>query len=239
MLIDHTWSLNLTFSRPHALGPCPHYPSSTNPLTPPPNLGPTRRGLRRALFRSSPLFIINDITTTPASALKEKVLMNSVSHLLATVPCSDGPRSRLRTSRAGFTLIELLVVIAIIAVLIAPPAARRPSRPRGGPPVAMRQQPEATRPCVAQLRERQLGLPVRLGQPRLVQRRHPGRPQGRVDHEPQRPGNADAVHGTDGDLPVDQLLAADVRPGDEYRAEPPRKGLSMARHASTPRRRRR
>ena len=59
--------------------------------------------------------------------------------MLAVLP----PRQRQR--RLGFTLIELLVVIAIIAVLDRPAAARRPGGPRGGSPLAVRQQPEAAR----------------------------------------------------------------------------------------------
>ena len=45
-----------------------------------------------------------------------------------------------------FTLIELLVVIAIIARPDRPAAARRAGGPRGRPPGAVRQQPQADRP---------------------------------------------------------------------------------------------
>ncbi len=54
-------------------------------------------------------------------------------------------------TRRGFTLIELLVVIAIIAVLDALLLSRRPGGPRGGTPIAMREQPQADRPGDAQL----------------------------------------------------------------------------------------
>ena len=52
----------------------------------------------------------------------------------------------------GFTLIELLVVIAIISVLVALLLPGRAVGPRGGPAVAVRQQPDAARARPAELR---------------------------------------------------------------------------------------
>ena len=63
----------------------------------------------------------------------------------------------MRANRRGFTLIELLVVIAIIAVLIGLLAARGAGGPRGGPSIAVRQQPQAARPGRAQLPRRERG----------------------------------------------------------------------------------
>jgi len=60
--------------------------------------------------------------------------------------------------RRGFALIEVLVVIAIIAVLIALlPAVQAV---RGGPAIAVRHQPQATRPGDAQLPRHDRELPA-------------------------------------------------------------------------------
>ena len=59
-----------------------------------------------------------------------------------TIRTGRGPR-RASPPRAGFTLIELLVVIAIIAVSDRSLAAGGPVGPRGGPALAVLQQPDA------------------------------------------------------------------------------------------------